>query len=57
MPSSPRDVAISMWLKTRRRTVVATTTRLPRYARNDNVGTHSANRRCYGDEIAALRSQ
>ena len=57
MPSLPRDVAISMWLKTRRQTAVATATRLPRYARNDNAGTHSANRRCYGDEIATLRSQ
>ncbi len=40
------DVAISMRLNTRRQTAVATTTRLPRYARNDkgeyadNVGTH-----------------
>ena len=33
------DVAISMRLKTRRRTAVATATRLPRYARNDTVGT------------------
>ncbi len=33
-------MAISMKLNTRRRTAVATTTRLPRYARNDKVGTH-----------------
>ena len=33
------DVAISMRLNTRRRTAVATATRLPRYARNDTVGT------------------
>ena len=32
------DVAISMRLNTRRRTAVATATRLPRYARNDTVG-------------------
>ncbi len=80
-------MAISMRLYTRRRTAVATATRLPRYARNDKVGTHesqfnqslrgapahpelaegrgnldevvntSANRLCYFDEIAALRSQ
>ena len=68
-------MAISMGLNTRRGTAVATATRLPRYARNDKVGTHEAghvpsthfnldgvehtsgNRRCYGDEIAALRSQ
>ena len=34
------DVAISMRLNTRRRTAVAMTTRLPRYARNDTGGTH-----------------
>ncbi len=34
------DVAISMRLNTRRRTAVATATRLPRYARNDKVGMH-----------------
>ena len=34
------DVAISIRLNTRRRTAVATATRLPRYARNDKVGTH-----------------
>ena len=33
------DVAIPMRLDTRRRTAVATTTRLPRYARNDKAGT------------------
>ena len=33
------DAAISMRLKIRRRTAVATTTGLPRYARNDEVGT------------------
>ena len=37
--SSSRDVAISMRLNTRRRTAVATTPGLPRYARNDKVGT------------------
>ena len=31
--------AISMRLNTRRRTAVASATRLPRYARNDKVGT------------------
>ena len=36
------EVAISLRLDTRRRTVVATATRLPRYARNDKVGTHEA---------------
>ena len=39
IPSSSRDVAISMRLYTRRRTAVATATGLPRYARNDKVGT------------------
>ena len=39
---SSRDVSISMRLNTRRRTAVATATRLPRYARNDKVGTHEA---------------
>ena len=34
-PSSSRDVAISMRLDTRRRTTVATPTRLPRYVYND----------------------
>ncbi len=33
-------MAISLRLNTRRRTAVATTTRLPRYARNDKAGTH-----------------
>ncbi len=33
-------MAISMRLNPRRRTAVATATRLPRYARNDKVGTH-----------------
>ena len=33
------DVAISMALNTRRRNAVATTTRLPRFARNDKMGT------------------
>ena len=40
IPSSSRDVAISMRLNTRRRTAVAKATGLPRYARNDKVGTH-----------------
>ena len=35
------DVAISMRLNTRRRTAVATPTRLPRYARNDKVETQT----------------
>ena len=35
-------MAISIRLNTRRRTAVATTTRLPRYARNDKVGTHES---------------
>ena len=39
IPSSSRDVAISMRLDIGRRTAVATATRLPRYARNDKVGT------------------
>ena len=39
IPSSSRDVAILMRLYTRRRTAVATATGLPRYARNDKVGT------------------
>ena len=39
IPSSSRDVAISMRLNTRRRTAVATATGLPRYARNDKSGT------------------
>ncbi len=33
-------MATSMRLNIRRRTAVATATGLPRYARNDNVGTH-----------------
>ena len=32
-------MAISLRLNTRRRTIIATATRLPRYARNDKVGT------------------
>ena len=43
------DVAISMGLSTCRRTAVATATVLPRYARNDKLGTHEK-----VDEIAAL---
>ena len=39
MVSLSNHVAISMRLNTRRRTAVATATRLPRYARNDKVGT------------------
>ena len=35
-------MAISMRLNTRRRTAVATTARLPRYARNDKVRTRKA---------------
>ena len=38
MVSLSNHVAISMRLNTRRRTAVATATRLPRYARNDKVG-------------------
>ena len=37
IPSSSRDVAISMWLNTRRPTATAAA-RLPRYARNDKGG-------------------
>ena len=33
-------MAIPLRLNTRRRTAVATATGLPRYARNDKVGTH-----------------
>ena len=40
MVSLSNHVAISMRLNTRRRTAVTTATRLPRYARNDKVGTH-----------------
>ena len=40
IPSSSSDVAISMRLNTRRRTAAAKATELPRYARNDKVGTH-----------------
>ncbi len=82
-------MAISMRLNVRRRTAFATATGLPRYARNDRVGTRvrmrgglvtrthlklslrgaercgnldevertSTHRLCYGDGIAALRSQ
>ena len=39
MVSLSNHVAISMRLNTRRRTVVTTATGLPRYARNDKVGT------------------
>ena len=49
IPSSSRDVAISMGLSTCRRTAVATARGLPRYARNDKLGTHEK-----VDEIAAL---
>ncbi len=38
IPSSSRDVAISMRLNTRGRTAVATATGLPRYARDHKVG-------------------
>ena len=37
-------MAISLRLSTRRQTAVATATRLPRYARNDKVGTRERNR-------------
>ena len=40
MPNSSRDAGISMRFSTRRRTSVAMATGLPRYARNDKVGTH-----------------
>ena len=33
-------MAISLRLNTRRQTTIATSSRLPRYARNDKVGTH-----------------
>ena len=39
------DVAILMTLNTGRRTAVATATRLPRYARNDKVGTRGQDER------------
>ena len=39
MVSLSNHVATSMRLNTCRRTAVATATRLPRYARNDKVGT------------------
>ena len=42
IPSSSRDVATAIRLNTRRRTAAATATGLPRYARNDKVGTHEA---------------
>ena len=42
IPSSSRDVAISMRLITRRRSAVATATGLPRYARKDKVGKHGS---------------
>ena len=38
-------MAISLRLHTRRRIAVATTTRLPRYARNDKVGALEPGRR------------
>ena len=38
------EVAISIRLNTRRRTAIATATGLPRYARNDNMGTHEGGR-------------
>ena len=34
------EVAFSIRLNTRRRTAFATATELPRYARNDKMGTH-----------------
>ena len=42
------DVAIPMRLNTRRPTAVATATRLPRYARNDKVGTRERRNRIAG---------
>ncbi len=48
-------VAISMRLNTRRRTAVATATRLPRYARNDTVGTREAQTRPSADAKGAGR--
>ena len=33
-------MAIALRLNTRQQTTIATATRLPRYARNDKVGTH-----------------
>ena len=52
IPGSSRDVAISMRLNTRRRTAVATTPGLPRYARNDKVGTHEAQELLDGGTIS-----
>ena len=46
--TSSARAGISMRLNTRRRTAVATTTRLPRYARNDKVRTHEGQRRIDG---------
>ena len=46
--TSSGRAGISMRLNTRRRTAVATTTRLPRYARNDKVRTHEGRRRIDG---------
>ena len=46
--TSSARAGISMRLNTRRRTAVATTTRLPRYARNDKVRTHEGRRRIDG---------
>ena len=42
-------MAISMRLNIRQRTAVATATRLPRYARNDKVGTHEVSARVAGE--------
>ena len=38
-------MAISMTLNTGRRTAIATATRLPRYVRNDKVGTREQDER------------
>ena len=38
------EVSISIRLNTRRRTAIATATGLPRYARNDKMGTHEGGR-------------
>ena len=50
-------MAISMRLNTTRRTAVATATGLPRYARNDKVGTHDTvpDRRACKSSPAAIQ--
>ena len=54
IPSSSRDVAISMRLNTRRRTAVATATGLPRCARIDKAGTRRGVPHCEEHSDAAI---